>query len=132
MRIAARRHDGIVIEGGKQHVVGAPVVHELLIVPERAIADDQSELAIACAVPVDSRGVRMIANTAAPRVEDDRSYPVSRRHAVFEAVVVFDQVFVPGSASSWPVRSSPPATSPARSACGSGPEPSPTRPTGPS
>ena len=37
----------------------------------------------------------MIANTAAPRIEDDRSYPVSRRHAVVEAVVVFDQVFVP-------------------------------------
>ena len=95
VHIIARRDDGIVIEGGKQHVVGAPVVHELLIVPERAIADDQSELAVACAVPVDSPGVRMIANTAAPRIDDDRSYPVSRSHAVVEAIVVFDQVFVP-------------------------------------
>ncbi len=95
MRIVSRRDDGIVIEGGKQHVVGAPVVHELLIVPERAIADDHSEQAVACAVPVDSPGVRMIANTAAPRIDDDRSYPVSRIHAVVEAVVVFDEVFVP-------------------------------------
>ena len=85
VHIIARRDDGIVIEGGKQHVVGAPVVHELLIVPERAIADDQSELAVACAVPVDSPGVRMIANTAAPRIDDDRTTrsaaatPLSRR-----------------------------------------------------
>ncbi len=95
VRILTSREDGIVIEGGKQHVVGAPVVHELLIVPARAVADDRGELAVACAVPVDSPGVRMIANTAAPRAEDDRSFPVSRSHAVVEAVVVFDEVFVP-------------------------------------
>lgn len=95
VRILTSREHGIVIEGGKQHVVGAPVVHELLIVPARAVADDRGELAVACAVPVDSPGVRMIANTAAPRAEDDRSYPVSRSHAVVEAVVVFDEVFVP-------------------------------------
>src|SRR6476646_10364456 len=42
VRILTRRNDGIVIEGGKQHVVGAPVVHELLIAPERAVADDRN------------------------------------------------------------------------------------------
>ena len=33
LQIVERRADGIVIAGGKQHVVGAPVVHELLVVP---------------------------------------------------------------------------------------------------
>jgi 4-hydroxybutyryl-CoA dehydratase/vinylacetyl-CoA-Delta-isomerase len=95
VEIVARRPGGIVIAGGKQHVVGAPVVHELLVVPEGPVADDQAERAVACAVPVDAGGVRMVANTAAPRAHDDRHYPVSRSHAVTEAVVVLDDVFVP-------------------------------------
>jgi 4-hydroxybutyryl-CoA dehydratase / vinylacetyl-CoA-Delta-isomerase len=95
VRIESRRSDGIVISGGKQHVVGGPVVHELLVVPERGVDDAHADRAVAVAVPVASPGVRLVASTAAPRAEDDRSYPVSRERAVTEALVVFDSVFVP-------------------------------------
>ena len=92
LQIVERRADGIVIAGGKQHVVGAPVVHELLVVPSgRSGAGD----AVACAVPVDAEGVRLIASTTAPRAEDDRHHPVSRARSISEAIVVFDDVFVP-------------------------------------
>ena len=77
LQIVERRTDGIVIAGGKQHVVGAPVVHELLLVPSGRGGDDA---AVACAVPVNSPGVRLIASTTAPRAEDDRHHPVSRGH----------------------------------------------------
>ncbi len=40
VQIVERRADGIVIAGGKQHVVGAPVVHELLLVPSGRGGDD--------------------------------------------------------------------------------------------
>ena len=93
VRIVDRRADGIVIAGGKQHVVGAPVVHEILVVPSGRSADDDA--AVACAVPVDSPGVRLIASTTAPRAEDDRHHPISRGHSISEAIVVFDHVFVP-------------------------------------
>ena len=53
------------------------------------------DAAVACAVPVNSPGVRLIASTTAPRAEDDRHYPVSRGHSISEAIVVFDDVFVP-------------------------------------
>ena len=92
LQIVERRADGIVIAGGKQHVVGAPVVHELLVVPSgRSGAGD----AVACAVPVNAEGVRLIASTTAPRAEDDRHHPVSRGQSISEAIVVFDDVFVP-------------------------------------
>lgn len=85
VHVATERPDGVVIAGGKQHVLGAAVVHELLV-----IAGD-----VACAVPVNSDGVRVIAHTPAPRADDDRHFPFSRSHTISEAVVVFDDVFVP-------------------------------------
>jgi 4-hydroxybutyryl-CoA dehydratase/vinylacetyl-CoA-Delta-isomerase len=84
--VAEPRADGsVVISGGKQHVLGAAVVHELLV-----LAGDQ-----AFAVPVASPGVRVIAHTPAPRAEDDRHFPVSRSHTISEGIVVFDAVSVP-------------------------------------
>ena len=95
VRVTARRDGGIVITGGKQHVIGAAVVHELVVVPSGAGVDADS--AVACAVPVDAPGVRILAHTPAPRAEDDRHFPVSRGHTISEAIVVFDDVFVPAA-----------------------------------
>jgi 4-hydroxybutyryl-CoA dehydratase/vinylacetyl-CoA-Delta-isomerase len=78
--------DGVTVSGGKQHVVGAAVVHDLLV-----LAGD-----VAVAVPVGSPGVRVIAHTPAPRADDDRHFPYSRSHTISEAIVVFDEVQVSG------------------------------------
>lgn len=85
VRVVSSHEDGVVISGGKQHVIGAAVVHELLVV-----ADEQ-----AFAVPAGAAGVRVIAHTPAPRADDDRHFPFSRSHTISEAIVVFDDVFVP-------------------------------------
>jgi 4-hydroxybutyryl-CoA dehydratase/vinylacetyl-CoA-Delta-isomerase len=85
VHVVSRRDDGVVISGGKQHVIGAAVVNELLV-----LAGD-----VACAVPVGAPGVRVIAHTPAPRADDDRSFPFSRSHTISEGIVVFDDVFVP-------------------------------------
>ena len=85
--VQVRGHkDGVVVNGGKQHVIGAAVVHDLLV-----LAGD-----VAVAVPVSSPGVRVLAHTPAPRPEDDRSFPYSRSRTISEAIVVFDEVVVSG------------------------------------
>ncbi len=83
--VTGERDGGVVLRGGKQHVLGAAVVHELLV-----IAGD-----VACAVPVNADGVRVIAHTPAPRADDDRHFPYSRSHTISEASVVLGDVFVP-------------------------------------
>ena len=85
VRVTANRPDGVVLSGGKQHVIGAAVVHELLVLTGEEAA----------AVPVNAPGVRVIAHTPAPRADDDRHYPYSRTRTISEAIVVFDDVFVP-------------------------------------
>ncbi len=84
VQVIAERPEGLVIQGGKQHVVGAAVLHELLV-----LAGD-----VAAAVPLNAPGVRVIAHTPGPRSQDDRSYPYSRGHTISEGIVIFDDVFV--------------------------------------
>jgi 4-hydroxybutyryl-CoA dehydratase/vinylacetyl-CoA-Delta-isomerase len=85
VEIDVRSDGSAVVTGGKQHVIGAAVVNELLV-----LAGD-----VACAVPVASDGVRVLAHTPAPRDHDDRSFPYSRTRTISEAIVVFDSVLVP-------------------------------------
>jgi len=79
-----RADGGVVLDGGKQHVLGAAVVHELLVL----VGDT------ACAVPVGAEGVRILAHSPAPRADDDRHFPVSRSSTISEGLVVFDGVVV--------------------------------------
>jgi 4-hydroxybutyryl-CoA dehydratase/vinylacetyl-CoA-Delta-isomerase len=55
----------------------------------------EESYAIACMVPVNSPGVRIVDTTYAPRHHDVRTFPVSSRTHMPEGFVIFDDVFVP-------------------------------------
>jgi 4-hydroxybutyryl-CoA dehydratase/vinylacetyl-CoA-Delta-isomerase len=95
VRVVATRPDGIVLRGAKRHVLGASVVHELLLVPGERIASDNADRAVACAVSPSMHGVKIVNITSAPYAEDDRHYPLSREFSVPDCYVVFEDVFVP-------------------------------------
>lgn len=96
VRVVDRRDDGIVLRGAKRHVLGASVVHELLVVPSGELSgEQQEEAAVACAVAPASAGLKIINTTTAPRAEDDRHFPVSRLFSVPDCYVLFEDVFVP-------------------------------------
>jgi len=95
VRIVERKDDGVVIRGGKQHVVGAAVVHELFVVPAGQVAGDASDRAIACAVPVNAAGVKLISTTTMPAAHDTRHFPVARERSIPDSLVSFEDVFVP-------------------------------------
>jgi len=93
VHITERRTDGIVIRGAKAIVTGAPYVHEYLVMPCRAMHGDESDFAVACAVPVDAEGVTVIARPAGRPGQ-----PGAKFSAVFAqsiGMVKFDDVFVP-------------------------------------
>jgi 4-hydroxybutyryl-CoA dehydratase/vinylacetyl-CoA-Delta-isomerase len=95
LRVVSRTPDGVVISGGKQHVVGAAIVHELFVVPSRQVGPDEADRAIACAVPVNAPGVKLVSTTTQPRAHDTRHFPYSREHSVPDSLVIFEDVFVP-------------------------------------
>ena len=97
VRIVERRRDGVVISGTKAIVTGAPYMHELLVMPGRAMTREDADFAVCCAVPADARGVTMVARPAGRPGEavEHGAALFSRRYGQSTAVVLFDQVFVP-------------------------------------
>lgn len=95
VRVVERKADGVVIRGAKLHVTSAGLVDDLMIMPTKRMKPGEEQYAISCVVPVNAPGVTIINATYAPRVTDDRAFPVSSRHSLPEGMVVFDDVFVP-------------------------------------
>src|SRR5947207_2545228 len=77
LRAVWQNDDGVVLRGAKQHVLGAAVVHELCVVPSGPVREEDASRAIACAVPVNSPGLKVVSITTAPRAEDPRHFPIS-------------------------------------------------------
>jgi 4-hydroxybutyryl-CoA dehydratase/vinylacetyl-CoA-Delta-isomerase len=95
VRVVERRPDGVVIRGAKLHITGASLAHELFVMPTKKMKAGEEDYAIACAVPANAPGVSTINTTFAPRVDDDRHFPISRRKQMPDCFVLFDDVFVP-------------------------------------
>jgi 4-hydroxybutyryl-CoA dehydratase/vinylacetyl-CoA-Delta-isomerase len=55
---------GIVISGTKAIVTGAPYMHELLVMPGRAMGQEDADFAVCCAVPIDAPGLTIVARPA--------------------------------------------------------------------
>ena len=95
VRLVARREDGIVIRGAKLHISAASMGHELMTIPTKSMKPGEEEYSVACMVPVNAPGVKIINTTYAPRHEDTRDFPISGKHHTPEGFVIFDDVFVP-------------------------------------
>ena len=97
VRVVDRQSDGVIISGCKMHITGAPIVHEQVVLPTKAMKPGEEDYAIACSVPTSAEGVTIVNTTNAPRVAGDdlRHYPISARTNMPEGFIIFDKVFVP-------------------------------------
>jgi 4-hydroxybutyryl-CoA dehydratase/vinylacetyl-CoA-Delta-isomerase len=93
-RIVERRPDGVVIRGAKLHISSAAVSHELMVMPTKMMKPGEEDWAIACAVPVNAPGVRIVNTNYAPR-QHTEDFPYSSRYNTPEGFIIFDDVFVP-------------------------------------
>ena len=99
LHVVEQRDDGIVIRGAKLHIRGAALVHDLIVLPTKAMKPDEEEWAVACVVPVSTQGVRILnvvpGPEAAPGDNTTRFFPFSWDRNDPIGFVVFDDVFVP-------------------------------------
>jgi 4-hydroxybutyryl-CoA dehydratase/vinylacetyl-CoA-Delta-isomerase len=110
VHIVERRADGIVISGAKAIVTGGPYMHELLVMPGRAMAEADADYAVCCAVPVDAPGLtRWRAPPAAP-ARPRRAFPTATARAPRCAFSIASSC--PGSASSSPANGATARNSP--------------------
>jgi 4-hydroxybutyryl-CoA dehydratase/vinylacetyl-CoA-Delta-isomerase len=97
LRVVERRSDGIVLRGAKVHITGAAYCHEFFVIPCRALGGpEDSDYAVAAAVPVNAKGIRQIVRPFHGRISDDE-FPVGSelRRMHTDSLIVFDDVFVP-------------------------------------
>jgi 4-hydroxybutyryl-CoA dehydratase/vinylacetyl-CoA-Delta-isomerase len=95
VRIVEEREDGIVVRGAKAHISHSPFSNEIITLPCRAMREDEKEYAVAFAVPPNAPGLKLILAKHATAVNDKFEYPITGSRYIGDAVVVFDDVFIP-------------------------------------
>ena len=96
VRIVEEKKDGIIVRGAKTHISQAPLCNEILIVPCRAMREDDRAYALAFAVPANSEGITMI--SAEPEVHEAGNlfdHPIAGSVYINDATIIFEDVFVP-------------------------------------
>ncbi len=94
-RVVKRSEEGVWIRGAKLHITGASLAHELMVIPTKAMKPGEEDYAIACCVPVNAPGVTIVDTSTAPTPSERPQSPFSSTDSFPEAMVIFDDVFVP-------------------------------------
>jgi 4-hydroxybutyryl-CoA dehydratase/vinylacetyl-CoA-Delta-isomerase len=96
VRIVDERPDGIIVRGAKAHISHAPCNNEILVLPCRAMREDDKDYAVSFAVPANTKNVTMISSE--PEVKEPGNvldYPIGASIYLADCLLVFDDVFVP-------------------------------------
>ena len=98
LHIVERRADGIVVKGAKAHQTGIINSQEVIVMPTIAMGPDDKDYAVSFAVPTDAEGNTMIIGRQSCDTRKLEGAPMDTGNSEFggvEALVVFDNVFVP-------------------------------------
>jgi 4-hydroxybutyryl-CoA dehydratase / vinylacetyl-CoA-Delta-isomerase len=99
LRITERNNDGIIVNGSKAHITGVINSHEIIVMPTRALGEQDADYAVAFATPVNTKGIKYIFSR---QTNDSRRLqsPLDAgnpKYAIVggEAIIIFNNVFIP-------------------------------------
>jgi 4-hydroxybutyryl-CoA dehydratase/vinylacetyl-CoA-Delta-isomerase len=96
VRIVKERSDGIVVRGAKMHISEAPLSNEIIVVPCRAMREDDKDYAVSFGVPANAKGITFISPEAETKEPGNFfDYPISSSVYINDALIAFDDVFIP-------------------------------------
>ncbi len=88
------REDGIIVRGAKISITMAAYADEIIVVPTRALREQDKDYAVAFAIRADWDGVRLITRPVQVREREVIKAPFPE-YGVSDSVVVFDDTFIP-------------------------------------
>jgi 4-hydroxybutyryl-CoA dehydratase/vinylacetyl-CoA-Delta-isomerase len=100
LRVVERREDGIVVRGAKAHQTGIVNSHEILVMPTITMQEKDKDYAVSFAVPTDAKGITIIMGRQSCDTRKMEGSEMDVGNSLFgghEALVVFDNVFVPSN-----------------------------------
>ena len=98
LHVVEDREDGIVVRGAKAHQTGAVNSHEIIVMPTIAMREADKDYAVLFALPSDADGIIYIMGRQSCDTRKLEKGVLDRGNIAFgghEALVVFDNVFVP-------------------------------------
>ena len=95
LRIVDRNDKGIVVRGAKAHTSGSVGAEELIVIPTRAMRENEGQYAVAFAIPVDTAGITLVARALSAGSDSAWEAPIPSHDELAETFTVFNDVFVP-------------------------------------
>ena len=95
LHVVEERADGIVVRGFKMSITTVAYAEEMVVLPTRALLEDDRDYAAAFAIPPDAEGVKPITRPVWFREKDEEDASPFCRLGVSDSVIHFDDVFVP-------------------------------------
>lgn len=98
VHVVEERKDGIVVRGAKAHQTGAVNSHEIIVMPTLSMKKEDEDYAISFALPSDASGIVYIMGRQSCDTRKLEEGSMDQGNLLFgghEALVVFDDVFVP-------------------------------------
>jgi 4-hydroxybutyryl-CoA dehydratase/vinylacetyl-CoA-Delta-isomerase len=96
--VVERREDGLVVRGCKLHQTGMINSHEILVMPNNSLKEDEKDWAVCFAVPVDAPGMIYVYGRQASDTRKLEGGKVDIGNIHFggqEVMTIFNNVFVP-------------------------------------
>ncbi len=95
LRVVERDSDGIIVRGAKAHTSGSVGAEELIVIPTRAMRENERDYAVAFAIPVDTPGITLVARALNAGSDSEWEAPISSHDELAETFTIFNDVFVP-------------------------------------
>lgn len=94
VRIVEKKKEGVVVRGAKAHNSWAPCSEEIIVIPTRMLTKEESEWAIAFAIPGDHPDVHLVVRPSSPRQRKYLDAPIAR-YGVADSQTIFDDALIP-------------------------------------
>ena len=95
LHIVGETKEGPVVRGLRTLATLAPISDEVLVYPNRPREPDEVDYAIAFAVPMNTRGLKIICRDLYAEHADPERHPLTTRFDEVDAALIFDDVVVP-------------------------------------
>lgn len=96
VHVVDENKDGIVVRGAKVHISNGPTCNDIIVIPTRAMKEDDAPYALAFAVKPNAKGlVHIMAEHEVADDANDWDSPLAAHIYTAESLLVFDDVFIP-------------------------------------
>jgi 4-hydroxybutyryl-CoA dehydratase/vinylacetyl-CoA-Delta-isomerase len=95
VRIVGESAEGIRVRGAKVHTSVSTNANEIIVLPTRALGENDRDYAVSFAVPANAKGLTLIAAPYGAARMDRFDHPISGQHRMMETLTVFEDVLVP-------------------------------------